>query len=114
MVLASSEPVTALAPAVAAHLRRETTFEHLPRRWRGRALAPTDVGLTIVPLLRLRSVEIAAAGGAWVSVGPLAAVVTGRPQVLGVGGLLGADILIRFRRLEYDIGPPDALVLEQA
>jgi hypothetical protein len=35
-----------------------------------------------------------------------------RPYALGVGGMLGLDVLARFPRIGYRIGPPDFLTLD--
>ena len=57
--------------------------------------------------------EMATRDGRWIPLGGVTAVLTNRPRVLGVGGLLGIDLLAGFRRLEYELGPPDTLVLER-
>ena len=74
---------------------------------------PSDAGPVIAPILRLEDLAFYASPGGWQSRGPLVVAVTVRPQMLGVGGLLGVDFFARFRRVTYELGPPDTLVLEE-
>ncbi|MGH2588533.1 MAG: hypothetical protein ACRDJE_26725 [Dehalococcoidia bacterium] len=113
VAIATSEPFTTLAPDTAAAVRHELTHEKVPEGRRGRRIVPGDAGRYFAPLIRVESLEIETVGGVWVSLGTVTAVITNRPRALGVGGLLGGDILSRFTRFEYQIGPPDRLIVEQ-
>jgi hypothetical protein len=113
MAIATSEPFTTLAPDIAAAVRHDLIHEKVPEARRGRRIVPGDVGLFFAPLIRVDSIELEAVGSVWIPLGAVTAVITNRPRALGVGGLLGADILSRFTRFEYQIGPPDRFVVEQ-
>jgi hypothetical protein len=89
------------------------TLDRVPVARRGRRVVPGDAGLLLAPLVRLRDLELRTADGGWLSLGPLSVAITNRPRVLGVGGLLGVDVLARFRRIQFELGPPDQLTLER-
>lgn len=107
MVLATTDPTTCLAPTIAEYLRRAAP---LPG---GRRVIPSDTGPVIARTVRLNRLAIATIDGRWLEWAPGTAAIAFRPQALGVGGLLGIDALARFRRVTYEIGPPDLLVLEE-
>ncbi|GEM_PF-2208932 len=108
MVVSSGEPSTVLAPLVADDVRRYAGA--VPSR--GRRVIAGDAAPLIVPLQRVRSLEVPAADGDRLRLGPITAAVSPRAQVLGVGGILGVDLLSRFARITYELGPPDWLTLE--
>ena len=113
MIVASAEPTTCIAEDVAKHLGFALTMERVPPAGRGRRVVPGDVGLLIAHVFHLRDLELRTADGGWLSLGPLTVAITNRPRVLGVGGLLGVDVLARYRRIQFELGPPDRLLLER-
>ena len=117
MIVASTEPTTCIAQDVANSLDFALTLDRMPNRMptvrRGRRVVPGDAGMLLAPLFHLRDLELRTADGGWLSLGPLTVAVTNRPRVLGVGGLLGVDVLARFRRIQFELGPPDRLLLER-
>ncbi len=96
-----------LAPAIAEQL------QGTPLRGRGRRIIPGDAALSLVRIVTLQHLAVQAMDGQWLTWSPWTAAVSFRPQVIGVGGVLGIDILPRFRRLAYELGPPDTLLLEE-
>lgn len=113
MAIATSEPFTTLAPDIAGAVRHDLIYEKVPEGRRGRRIVPGDVGLYFAPLIRIENIELEALGRVWIPLGTVTAVITNRPRAIGVGGLLGGDILSRFTRFEYQIGPPDRFIVEQ-
>jgi hypothetical protein len=113
MIVASAEPSTCIVEDVAKHLGFALTMERVPPIGRGRRVVPGDAGMLLAPIFRLRDLELKTADGGWLSLGQLTVAVTNRPRVLGVGGLLGVDVLGRFRRIQFELGPPDHLSLER-
>jgi hypothetical protein len=113
MIVASTEPSTCIVEDVVDHFGFALTMDRVPAAPRGRRVVPGDAGLLLAPIFRLRDLELKTADGGWLSLGPLTVAVTNRPRVLGVGGLLGVDVLARFRRIQFDLGPPDDLLLER-
>jgi hypothetical protein len=109
MVLSSGEPSTVLAPLVAEDLRRFAGRE----LGRGRRVIAGDAAPLIVPLQRVRSLEIRDADGDVLRLGPIVAAISPRAQVLGAGGILGVDLLSRFARATFEADPPDWLILEE-
>ncbi len=98
--------MTSIAPPIAEYLQ-------VPARIPGgRRAVPGDAGMVIVRTLRLHSLAVATTPTGWLPLTWFGVAVTYRPQVLGVGGMLGADFLARFRRITFEVGPPDALILE--
>lgn len=106
MVLSSGEPYTSVAPRIAEYL---LAAQAIPQ---GRRVIPSDSGPVIARTLRLQSLIVPTAEGGPLEFAPWTVAIAVRPQALGVGGLLGTDILARFSRLQYEFGPPDRLLLE--
>jgi hypothetical protein len=106
MVLSSGESTTSIAPPVAEQLQSGAPLR------RGRRVIASDAGPTIARLARVDRLEIRTIDGHWPDCTPRVVAIAFRPQALGVGGLLGNDVRIRFKRLAYEFGPPDLLVLE--
>lgn len=92
---------------------RALAMERVPPAGRGRRVVPGDAGLLLAPIFRLRDLELRTVDGGWLSLAPLTVAVTNLRRVLGVGGLLGVDVLGRFRRIQVELGPPDQLLLER-
>ncbi len=109
MVVSSGEPSTVLAATVAEDLRRFSGRE----LGRGRRMIAGDAAPLIVHLHRVRTVEIRDVSGEYLRLGPIVAAISPRAQVLGAGDILGVDLLSRFARVSYEVGPPDWLVLEE-
>lgn len=113
LVVATSEPATTILPNVAASLLFETGMERAPTPRRGRRGVPSDLGIVLAPLIRVQQLELELANGEWLPVGGLVGVVTNRPFAFGVAGLPGIDGLARFSAIQFRVGPPDVLTLEQ-
>lgn len=109
MVISSGEPSTVLAPLVAEDLRRYAGA--LPGR--GRRVIVGDAAPLIVARQGVSSLEVRDTDGDLLQLGPVVTAVSPRAQVLGVAGILGVDLLSRFARITYDLGPPDVLILEE-
>ncbi len=111
MVLSTGEPAASIAPTIAAQIQ----IGALPGR--GRRVIPSDVGPLIAKLAGLQRMELRAIDGQWIDVTLPALALSYRSQALGVGGLLGNDVLVKFKRLAFALvahrcSPPDLLVLE--
>jgi len=74
MVISSGEPSTVLAPLVADDLRRFSGRE----LGRGRRVIAGDAAPLIVPLHRIRSLEIRDVNGEYLRLGPIAAAISPR------------------------------------
>jgi hypothetical protein len=104
MVLSTGEPSSCLSDRIAQWLN--------PGLGRGRRLIPSDAGIVVARLIGLGSLTIRTLDGTLLRVAPFTAALTNRPQVLGIGGVLGNDFLGRYDRLTYELGPPDVLTLD--
>ena len=106
MVLSTGECITSLAPRVAEDLTRTRVIPG------GRRVIPSDSGRVIARTLRLPSLVIPTRSGGPIELAPWPVAIAMRPQALGVGDLLGTDFLAQFKRIAYDFGPPDTLLLD--
>ncbi len=110
--MSSGESSTSIAGREAEDLRRIEMLDQR-RAEGGRRVIPSDVGILIARTFRLRSMSIRTVTNEWLRHAPYVVTITTRPQVLGVSGIIGADFLVRFRRIVYEFGPPDTLILEE-
>jgi hypothetical protein len=109
MVVSSGEPSTVLAQRIAGDLHRFAGTE----QGRGRRVIAGDAAPLIVHLHRVRSLEIGDVSGEYLRLGPIVTAISPRAETLGAGGILGVDLLSRFVRVTYEVGPPDWLLLEE-
>lgn len=107
MALATSEPSSCIVPEVVAHLRATGVVAG------GRRAVSRVDGSLIARTVRLQSLAIQSLTGEWLVVAPFTVAVLHNPEALGVSGYLGTDFLGRFKRIIYELGPPDTLILEE-
>lgn len=106
LVVSPADATTSFAHHVADYL-------HGPTRGRGRRIILSDTGPTVARIVRLQQFDLQLVGNEWLELGPLVVAIAARPEAIGVGGMLGLDILARFSRVSVEIGPPNTLILER-
>jgi hypothetical protein len=107
MLLSSIDVKSSIVPGIAEDLIR-FGYPSLARR-----ALPSDLGTTIFRTLQVRSLSVRTTTGSWLDLPAMSLAIMPRAQAVGAGGIIGVDVLGRYRRVCVEVGPPVYLTLAQ-